>query len=92
MCGLYSLPVSIGSCDTLDETLALAIMKLSVRTWARPSLPGFQFMRAYNQIASVHSDFGAACAAVPDGMGWLGPIRFLALKMLRILWVWPTTV
>jgi hypothetical protein len=33
MCGLrYSLPVSVGSCDMLDETLALAIMKLSVRS------------------------------------------------------------
>jgi len=32
MCGLrYSLPVSVGSCDMLDATLALAIMKLSVR-------------------------------------------------------------
>jgi hypothetical protein len=32
MCGLrYSLPGSVGSCDMRDETLALAIMKLSGR-------------------------------------------------------------
>jgi hypothetical protein len=36
--------------------------------------------------------FAAACAAVPAGIGWLAPIRFLALEVLRIDWILPTTL
>jgi hypothetical protein len=31
--------------------------------------------------------FAAARAAVPDGIGWLAPNRFLALEVLRTFWV-----
>jgi len=36
--------------------------------------------------------FAAALAAVPDGIGWLVPNRFLALEVLRTFWGVPTTV
>jgi hypothetical protein len=36
--------------------------------------------------------FYAAYAAVPDGIGWLAPICFLALVVPQPFWVLPTTV
>jgi hypothetical protein len=45
------------------------------------------------QIAPVHPDFGLRPhAAVPDGIGWPVPNRFVALEVLQSFWVWPTKV
>jgi len=58
-----------------------------------PTLPSFQFMRAGRiRLHPYIRTFAAACAAVPDGMSWLAPNRFLALEVLRPFWVFPTTV
>ena len=58
-----------------------------------PSLPSFQFVMACrNRLHPYIRTFAAACAAVPDGIGWLAPDRFLALEVLRTFWVLPTTV
>ena len=52
-----------------------------------PTLPSFQFMMACRiRLRPYIRTFAAACAAVPDGMGWLVPNRFLALEVLRPLW------
>ena len=61
---------------------------MNVRTWTPPTLPGFQFLMACR--ARLHPyirTFAAARAAVPDGIGWLVPIRFFALEVLRTFWV-----
>jgi len=43
---------------------------------------------AYKERLHPHNPtFGAARAAVPDGIGWLAPNRFLALEVLRTFWV-----
>jgi hypothetical protein len=38
-------------------------------------------------IASVHPDFDCGFAAVPDGMSWLVPDRFIALEVPQTYWV-----
>jgi len=59
----------------------------------RPRLPSFQFvMGSEVSIAPVHPDFRCSRAAVPDGICWSGPIRFVALEVLRTFWALPTTV
>jgi hypothetical protein len=58
-----------------------------------PTCPGFQFLMAYrDRLHPYIRTFAAACAAVPDGIGWLAPNRFLALEVLRTFWALPATV
>jgi hypothetical protein len=60
----------------------------TVRTWTPPTLPGFQFLMGYRERLHPYiRTFSAARAAVPDGIGWLAPNRFLALEVLRTVWV-----
>ncbi len=69
-----------------DPPLPLAYMDA-------PTLPSFQFMMANRiRLRSYIRTFAAACAAVPDGMSWLVPNRFVALEVLRPFWVRSTTV
>jgi hypothetical protein len=58
-----------------------------VRRWLRNKHKGFG-----GSIAPVHPDFRCSRAAVPDGICWSGPIRFLALEVPRTFWALPTTV
>jgi hypothetical protein len=73
-------------------------MRVVVASGERPymdtlTLSSFQFMRAGRiRLHSYIRTFTAACAAVPDGMSWLAPNRFLALEVLRTFWGFPTTV
>jgi hypothetical protein len=65
----------------------------NVRTWTSPALPGFQVVMARrSRLHPYIRTFAAACAAVPDGIGWLAPIRSVALYVPRTFWVLPTTV
>jgi len=64
----------------------------SVRTWTPPFAKHQFMMGSKVSIAPVHPDFCCSRAAVPDGICWSGPIRFLALGVPRTLWALPTTV
>jgi hypothetical protein len=62
-------------------------------TWTPPTLPGFQLMLAYRHRLHLYiRTFAADHAAVPDGIGWLAPICYLALVVPQPSWVLPTTV
>jgi hypothetical protein len=53
-----------------------------------PTLPSFQFVVVRRRRLHPYiRTFAAACAAVPDGMSWLVPNRFVALEVLRPFWV-----
>jgi hypothetical protein len=57
-------------------------------TWTPPTLPGSHVLMACrDRLHPYIRTFAAACAAAPDGIGWLAPIRFVALEVLRTLWV-----
>jgi hypothetical protein len=69
------------------------VIKLNARTWTPPTLLGFQVsMACRDRLHPYIRTFAAACAAVPDGIGWLVPLRFFALVVPRSFWVSPTPV